>query len=329
MRTQYFEMLGHRAIYHDGWRAVCPWPGPSFAEAGVGFGQPISAERLSELDAKGWELYHVDDDFAENDNVADEHRDRLIALIGTWYVEAGKYGVLPIDGSGLARMVAEKPLVAPQRAQYRYYPDTQSIPFFAGPRVLNRPHSITAEVDIPEGGAEGVLLCQGTAAGGYSFFVKDGKLRYVHNYVGRGLYGVESESTVPTGQHVLRFEFEPTGKPDLSVGRGRARAAAAVRRRRHGRRCARRRSPPRSPSTPVPSPADPTRAHRSRRTTRARSGSPVTSSTSRSTSAESSSTTRRPSCGYTWHGSDPGIRHPLGAAAGRRVRNGLCGLLRR
>ena len=57
--TQYFEMLGHRAIYHDGWRAVCPWPGPSFAEAGVGFGQPISAETLSELDATGWELYHV------------------------------------------------------------------------------------------------------------------------------------------------------------------------------------------------------------------------------------------------------------------------------
>ena len=80
--TQYFEMLGHRAIYHDGWRAVCPWPGPSFAEAGVGFGQPISAEKLSELDATGWELYHVAEDFAETRDVAAEHRDRLIAMIG-------------------------------------------------------------------------------------------------------------------------------------------------------------------------------------------------------------------------------------------------------
>ncbi len=219
-RTQYFEMLGHRAIYHDGWRAVCPWPGPSFAEAGFGFGQPISADKLSELDAQAWELYHVEEDFAENHNVADEHRDRLIALIGTWYVEAGKYGVLPIDGSGLARMAAEKPLVAPQRPQYRYYPDTQSIPFFAGPRVLNRPHAITAEVDIPESGAEGVLLCQGTAAGGYSLYVKDGTLRYVHNYVGRGLYGVRSETPVPTGKHTLRFEFEPTGQPDFAAGKG-------------------------------------------------------------------------------------------------------------
>jgi arylsulfatase len=219
-RTQYFEMLGHRAIYHDGWRAVCPWPGPSFTEAGVGFGQPMSAEQLSQLDATGWELYHVDEDFAENHNVAEQHRDRLIALIGTWYAEAGKYGVLPIDSSGLERMVAEKPLVAPPRDRYTFRPGTQSIPFFAGPRVLNRPHSITATVEIPEGGAEGVLLCQGTAAGGYTLFLKDGKLHYVHNYVGRSLQRVASPEDVPAGAHELRFEFEPTGPPDMPNGRG-------------------------------------------------------------------------------------------------------------
>lgn len=134
-------------------------------------------------------------DFAENHNVAADHRDRLIAMVGTWYVEAGKYNVMPVDGSGLARMVAEKPLVAVPRDRYTYRPGTQSIPFFAAPRVLNRPHSITADVEIPEGGAEGVLLCQGTSAGGYSLFVKDGKLRYVHNYVGRAVYGVESDQT--------------------------------------------------------------------------------------------------------------------------------------
>jgi arylsulfatase A-like enzyme len=81
--TQYFEMMGHRSIYHDGWRAVCPWPGPSFTEAGKGFGEPISAEKLSQLDAEGWELYHVAEDPAENHNLAAEHRDRLIALIAT------------------------------------------------------------------------------------------------------------------------------------------------------------------------------------------------------------------------------------------------------
>jgi arylsulfatase len=219
-RTQYFEMLGHRAIYHDGWRAVCPWPGPSFTEAGAGFGQPISAATLTGLDASGWELYHVADDFAENHNVAADDRDTLIALIGSWYVEAGKYNVMPIDGSGLARMVAEKPMAATPRDHYSYRPRTQSIPFNAAPRVLNRPHTITAFVEIPDDGAEGVLLCQGTAAGGYSLFVNEGKLHYVHNYVGRSLHRVSSPETIPPGQHELRFEFEPTGKPDLSTGRG-------------------------------------------------------------------------------------------------------------
>ncbi len=218
--TQYFEMLGHRAIYHEGWRAVCPWPGPSFAESGKAFGEPISAETLTALDATGWELYHVAEDFAENYDVAADHRDRLIALIGTWYVEAGKYDVMPVDGSGLARMVAEKPLAAPPRDHYTYLPGTQSVPFFAGPRVLNRPHSITADVEIPVGGAEGVLLCQGTAAGGYSLFVKNGRLHYVHNYLARSLHRVSSPEPLPAGRHELRFEFEPTGAPDLAHGRG-------------------------------------------------------------------------------------------------------------
>ena len=93
--------------------AVCPWPGPSFAEAGTGFGNPISADKLSELDATGWELYNIDEDPTENHNLAADQRAKLIELIGTWYVEAGKYGVLPIDGSGWQRMIAEKPLVAP------------------------------------------------------------------------------------------------------------------------------------------------------------------------------------------------------------------------
>jgi arylsulfatase len=218
--TQYFEMFGHRAIYHDGWRAVCPWPGPSFAEAGAGFGEAISADKLSELDANGWELYHVDQDVAETKNVAAENRDKLIALIGTWYAEAGRYGVMPVDGSGLARMRAEKPQAAPARDRYSYIPNTQAIPFFAGPKVLNRPHAITADVVIPEGGAEGVLLCQGGTAGGYSFFMKDGRLHYVHNYVGRALYRVSSPEPVPAGAHEVRFEFEPTGEPDFAHGRG-------------------------------------------------------------------------------------------------------------
>jgi arylsulfatase A-like enzyme len=218
--TQYFEMLGHRAIDHDGWRAVCPWPGPAFAEADEPFGTPISAQTLAELDARHWELYHVAEDPAENHNLAEKHREKLTEMIARWYAEAGMYHVLPVDGSGVSRLITERPQVARARDRYTYWPGTQSVPNFAGPKVLNRPHAITADVDIPPGGAEGVLLCQGSGAGGWSFYVKDGKLHYVHNYVQRAVYSVSSRDGLPPGRHQLRFEFEPTGKPDLAAGKG-------------------------------------------------------------------------------------------------------------
>jgi arylsulfatase len=219
-RTQYYEMFGHRAIDHDGWRAVCPWPGPSFTEAGKPFGALISAATLTDLDAQHWELYHVDSDPAENHNLAEAHRDKLIELIAMWYAEAGKYNVLPVDGSANERILVERPQVAEPRAEYTYRPGTQTVGFFAAPRVLNRPHAITADADIPEDGAEGVLICQGSSSGGWSFYVKDGKLCYAHNYLSRATYRVCSPGTLPAGRHQLRFEFEPTGAPDFPRGKG-------------------------------------------------------------------------------------------------------------
>jgi arylsulfatase len=219
-RTQYFEMFGHRALDHDGWRAVSPWPGPSFAESGRPFGTLLTADALADLDAHHWELYHVAADPAENHDLAGQHPDKLIAMIAQWYVEAGKYDVLPVDASTVERLIVERPQVAESRDRYTYRPGTQTIPFFAGPRVLNRPHAITADADIPADGAQGILLCQGSGVGGWSFYVQDGRLHYVHNYVRRALYRVSSRDQVPAGRHELRFEFEPTGKPDLAEGKG-------------------------------------------------------------------------------------------------------------
>ena len=218
--TQYFEMMGHRSLYHDGWRAVCPWPGPSFTEAGKFFGEPISADTLTELDAKGWELYHIEKDWAENYNIAADNRPKLIEMVATWYAEAGKYNVLPIDGRGVLRFVDERPQIAVQRTRYTYYPGTQVIPANAAVKVLNRPHSIIADVEIPAGGVEGILLSHGGIDGGYSFYIKDGKLHWVHNYVSRALYHVEFNENVPEGRHQLGFEFEVTGKPDFANGKG-------------------------------------------------------------------------------------------------------------
>lgn len=219
-KTQYFEMLGHRSIYHDGWRAVCPWPGASFTESGRTFGTPITAGQLTELDATAWELYHVAEDFAENYNVADENRSRLIEMIAQWYVEAGKYNVLPIDGRGQQRFADERPQIAADRSSYTYYPGTQEVPVNAAAKIINRPHSITADVEIPASGAEGVLISQGGIDGGYSFYIKDGKLQYLYNYVARTFFHAESTTTVPEGRHQLRYEFEVTGEADILKGKG-------------------------------------------------------------------------------------------------------------
>jgi N-sulphoglucosamine sulphohydrolase, C-terminal len=218
--TQYFEMMGHRSIYHDGWRAVCPWPGTSFKEAGAFFGAPIDKDKLTELDAKGWELYHVDKDVAENHDIAAENRAKLIEMIATWYVEAGKYNVLPVDSRGTLRFADPRPQIAVARDSYTYYPGTQTIPINACPNVLNRPHSITVDVEIPKGGAEGALFSAGDVQGGFSLYVQNGTLQYVYSYVGSQFFHVESNVQVPAGRHKVRFEFEVTGKPDIKNGKG-------------------------------------------------------------------------------------------------------------
>jgi arylsulfatase len=172
------------------------------------------------LDAKNWELYHVADDFAENHNVAAENRPKLIEMIAQWYVEAGKYDVLPVDGRGTQRFVDQRPQISLPRDSCTYYPGTQMIPTNACPSVLNRPHSITADAEIPLDGSEGVLLSAGDVQGGYAFYVQDHKLHYVYNYVGSNFYHIESSVIVPRGRHKLRFEFEVTGKPDIPSGKG-------------------------------------------------------------------------------------------------------------
>ena len=221
--TQYFEMFGHRSIYHDGWRAVCPWPGPNFTEAatkGRHYGDPITAAVLADIEANDWELYDLTTDYAETKNLAAENRDKVIEMVGRWWGEAGKYGVMPLDGSMIQRLNVERPTIAGERNSFVYYPGGSPVPFSAAPKLYNRPFSITADVQIPEDGAEGVLVAQGGVVGGYSFFVKDSKLHFVYNYLGRDLFTVVSDRDVPVGEVSLRYELEPTGEADLAVGKG-------------------------------------------------------------------------------------------------------------
>ncbi|MBP1763543.1 MAG: Arylsulfatase, partial [Firmicutes bacterium] len=221
--TQYFEMFGHRSIYHDGWRAVCPWPGTSFTEAAKKnrkFGSPIDNAILVDIDSHDWELYHIAEDFSETNNLAATHREKLNEMICRWWAEAGKYNVLPIDGDVFSRLNVERPTIAKPRNKIVYYPGGSPVPFAASPKVYNRPFSITADTVIPQGGAEGILLAQGGRGGGYTFFVKDKKLHFIYNFLGAELFTLTSNEEVPEGEVKLRYEFEPTGKPNPAAGHG-------------------------------------------------------------------------------------------------------------
>jgi hypothetical protein len=175
---------------------------------------------LTELDATGWELYHVAEDFAENHNVAEENRERLIEMIAQWYVEAGKYNVMPVDGRGPQRFADPRPVIATDRTRFAFYPGTQEVSASAAPRTLNRHHTVTALVVVPEEGAEGVLVSQGGVDGGFSFYVKDGRLHYSYNYVADQYFDIEGDTEVPAGRHALSFEFAPIGEPVVREGKG-------------------------------------------------------------------------------------------------------------
>lgn len=221
--TQYSEMFGHRAIYHEGWKAVCPYPGPSLAEGrdrGHPFGTFLTEAILEELDRTDWELYDLGNDPAECVNLAEREPERLEQLKALWWSEAERYGVLPLATGDLTRLIARRPSVGAYRKVYEFYGGGSPVPFAASPRVYNRPHSISAYVDIPEGGAEGVLLSHGNRHGGYCLFVADGRLHYAYNELSLNRFVLTSDAQVPSGKVCLRFEFAPTGDANFLKGQG-------------------------------------------------------------------------------------------------------------
>lgn len=207
--AQYFEMVGRRAIYHDGWRAYSPWS----------FGREVTAESLA--DSK-WMLFNITKDFSESTDVAEKHPEKLEELKRLWWMQAAKYDVLPLDGRSVVRQAEPRPQMTAPRNKYVYRAGGGEVSSSSAANVLNRSYAITAQVVIPEGGAEGVLLAQGGRFAGYSFFVKDNRLHYVHNYVGLQEFTVTSSIEVPAGKATFRFEFERKGPPDFSKGKGSA-----------------------------------------------------------------------------------------------------------
>ena len=197
--VQYYEMIASRALWADGWKAVVE--------------QPQGAALTEEvLNAQTWELYHVAEDFSECVNLADKHPEKLTQLIEQRWSEAGKYNVLPLDSRMQLRMGERKPSSMPDTNRYVYFPNMAPQFEYTACNLKNRSHAITAEVEIPAHGAEGVLLAHGSWFGGYSLYVKDRRLHYVHNYLGMAEYRVSSTVEIEPGKRSLRFVFTKTGE---------------------------------------------------------------------------------------------------------------------
>ncbi len=162
--TQYFEMLGNRGIYHDGWLACSR------------FGVPWqTAGREGDILDAPWELYNIDEDFSQADDLAAANPDKLKELQALFLEEAEKYNVLPLDSRMSERMDPKLRVAGEPPTSWTYYGNNVWLPEPIGPQLFPRGHTITAELTIPEGGAEGVVTCAGSFSAGWSLYVKDGK----------------------------------------------------------------------------------------------------------------------------------------------------------
>ncbi len=189
--TQYFEMFGCRALYHEGWKAVTHV-------------SMLDGETAS--DADRWELYDVRVDPAECHDQAGAEPDRLAAMVDRWWGEAERHQVLPVDSSPFFEAIARAP-VTPARGRYLYWPGTGPVDEAAAVNLRSRNHQVMAEVDIPDHGAEGVLVSQGSGYGGWALWLAGGRLHYVHNFVALEVSRLASAVVVPVGRHQLGVRY--------------------------------------------------------------------------------------------------------------------------
>jgi arylsulfatase len=190
---QYFEQMGHRGLWADGWKIT------TYHEQG----QPIDDDE--------WALFHLERDFSETNDLAAEHPDKLRQLIDAWWVEAGQHGVLPLDDRTIELFGGTpRPGTVHARSEYVYVPPLAHIPADASPPLGGRAWTITAAVDVPVGGAEGVLYARGGHNVGHSFFVKDGALQFDYNALGTHHRAVAPVELTP-GPHLLTARFDRAG----------------------------------------------------------------------------------------------------------------------
>jgi len=198
--TQHFEMLGSRAIYHDGWKAVTFHPvGPMYDDG---------LNPNASFDDDVWELYHVAEDLSEVNDLATAEPERLAAMIALWWEEAERNDVLPLDNRPLWALINKKPDHRRDRAVFRYYQGGAPVPESVAVQVQNRSHTIRVDMRTGSGIVpNGVLLAVGSTLGGWSLHVVDGRPRYVHNLYGKVRHVLESPEPVAPGAHQVALAF--------------------------------------------------------------------------------------------------------------------------
>jgi hypothetical protein len=200
--TQYFEIMGNRAIYHDGWIAS--------ARHGVPW---VLIGKKGDFENDKWELYDLKTDYSQAVDLAKKHPEKLKEMQSLFDAEARKYNVLPLDDRFAERgNVPDRPKVSEGRTKFMFYPGTVRVPEGSAPNLKMKSHRITAEFDNPEAGAEGVIVCSGGGAGGYSLFIKDGALIYENNFFAKQRDVLRSNKPLPKGTITAVFEYTQEGK---------------------------------------------------------------------------------------------------------------------
>jgi len=197
-QTQFYSMLGTRAIWHQGWKAATA--------------VPAAPDSWGDFHLQPWELFDTEADPSECHDLARQHPGKLQALIALWWAEAGKYQALPLESrTAVEILTTERPQLTKPRTRYVYYPGGAEIPESVAPNLRNRSYTIAAEVEIDTPEASGTIFSMGSRFGGHAIYVRDGKFKYVYNWIGELLQTVESGEPIPTGHTVVSVSFNREG----------------------------------------------------------------------------------------------------------------------
>ena len=201
--TQYFEMFGNRGIYHKGWTAVTRHKTPWL----------LVGDKIPAFDDDTWELYDTNTDWSQSKDLAKQMPDKLRDLQRLWLIEATRYNVLPLDDRAAERFnsdLAGRPVLIRGNTQI-LFGGMGRLSENSVISIKNKSHSVTAEIDVPEGGAHGVIVAQGGNIGGWVLYASNGKLKYCYNLIGVKHFFVESKGAIPAGSHQVRMEFAYAG----------------------------------------------------------------------------------------------------------------------